>query len=101
MRKRIRLPRGIVHHTKSYVCRHVFEGTREVLYVSRADGDWCFLCGDEHPQDAYWFLVVGLGHEIEKDPTLLEVLDLAHEEEAERTLVGGAWARSRIQDSSD
>ena len=72
-----------------------------MLYVSRPDGEWCFMCGDEHPQHAYWYLVVGLGHEIDKDPTLVKVLDLRPDEEAERTLAGGAWARSRIQDSLD
>ena len=85
----------------SYVCRHVFEGTREVLYVSLADGDCCFLCGDGHPQEAYRFLAVGLGHEIDKDRTLLGVLDLAPDEKAKRALVGGPWTRSRIQDGSD
>lgn len=94
---RVRLPKGIVFETKSYVCRHVFEGSRPVLYVTRADGDWCFLCGDAHPQDAYWYLVVGLGHEIVKDPTLLEVLDLLPDENAEREQVGGAWVRGQVE----
>ena len=99
--KRVKLPKGLSPHTLSYSCRHVFEGTRPVLYVSRADGEWMFLCGDEHPQDAYWFLVVGLGHEVEKDRTLLEVLDLAPEEEAEREFVGGPWTRSVLPPSTD
>jgi hypothetical protein len=94
--KRLRLPKGIVYETKAYSCRYVVEGTRPVLYVTRADGDWCFLCGEEHPQDAYWFLVVGLGHEVDKDRTLLEILDLAPEEEAEREEVGGVWTRGRV-----
>ena len=94
--KRVKLPRGIAYETRSFVCRCVFEGTRPVLYVSRADGDWCFLCGDEHPQDAYWYLVVGLGHEVDKDRTLTDVLDLSPDEEAEREYVGSAWTRSRM-----
>ena len=94
--KRVRLPRGLAYETKSYSCRHVVEGTRPVLYVTRADGDWCFLCGDEHPQDPYWYLVVGLGHEVAKDPTLTEVLDLLPEQEAERERVGGPWTRSTL-----
>ena len=97
--KRLRLPKGIVYGTKSFVCRHVFEGSRPVLYISRRDGDWCFLCGDLHPQDPGWFLVVGLGHEIEKDRTLLEILDLAPEEDAERDEVGGPWTRGQIEGS--
>jgi hypothetical protein len=80
--------------TKSYVCIHVFDRTRPVLYVTRADGDWCFLCGASHPDDASAYRVVHLGHEIEQDPTLTEVLDLAANEEAEREEVGGSWIRS-------
>lgn len=94
--KRVKLPKGIARETKAYSCCHVVEGTRPVLYVTRADGDWCFLCGDVHPQDTYWFLVVGLGHEVDKDRTLLEILDLAPDEEAERQEVGGAWTRGRV-----
>ena len=44
--------RGIPPNLKSYVCIEVFEGQRPVLYVTRSDGDWCFLCGEEHPDDA-------------------------------------------------
>ena len=94
--KRAKLPRGLAYETMSFSCRHVVEGTRPVLYVSRADGQWMFLCGDEHPQDAYWYLVVGLGHEVDKDRTLTEVLDLLPEEEAERGHVGGPWTRTML-----
>lgn len=84
-------------HTKSYVCNHVFEGERPVLYVSRADGDWCFLCGaDDHEQLGSAFQVVGLSHELAKDSTLESVLDLAPEEEADRAAVGAPWVRSTI-----
>lgn len=89
--------RGLPEHTKSYVCTHVFERDRPVLYVTRPDGDWCFLCGeDDHPDDAAAFRVVGLGHLVSDDETLGDVLDLTPNEEAERDTVGGAWVRSRF-----
>lgn len=80
--------------TKSYVCIHVFDRTRPVLYVTRPDGDWCALCGEDHPDDASHYRVVGLGHVLEWDPTVGDVLDLAANEEAERTELGGPWVRS-------
>lgn len=88
--------RRISPHLKSYVCIEVFNHERPVLYVTRPDGDWCFLCGEEHPDDASSYRVVGIGHTIELDPTLTDVLDLGENEEAERERVGGAWTRTRI-----
>ena len=47
------------------------------------------------PDDANAFPVVGLGHIVERDPSVAEVLDLATNEEAERGSVGADWLRSR------
>lgn len=87
---------GIPANLRSYVCVEVFDGHRPVLYVTRPDGDWCFLCGDDHPDEASAFRVVGIGHAIAADPALADVLDLDVNEEAERSTVGGAWARQRF-----
>ena len=89
-------PRRGSHAVKSYVCIHVFNASKPVLYVTRPDGDWCALCGDEHAQDASQYRVVGLNHVLEHDPTLAEVLDLQPNEEAEREAVGASWIRSRF-----
>lgn len=86
---------GLAYGTKSYVCTHVFAGSRPVLYVTRPDGSWCALCGDNHPDDPAYYRVVGLGHVVDLDPTLSAVLDLQPDEEAERPDVGGPWTRSR------
>ena len=80
-------------HQKVYVCIHVFDRERPVLLVSRADSDWMFLCGEEHPQDAASYRVAGIGHVVSHDPTLEEVLDLAPEWDAERPSVGEPWTR--------
>ena len=87
--------RGIPANLKAYVCVEVFERARPVLYVTRPEGDWCFLCGEEHPDDAAAYRVVGIGHPLSEDPTLANVLDLGENEEAERSIVGGQWTRSR------
>ena len=81
------------YHDKAYVCIHVFEASRPVLLVSRADGDWCFLCGDGHEDVAANYRVVGKGHILERDPSLNELADLAPDWEAERSTIGGAWTR--------
>jgi hypothetical protein len=83
-------------HHKAYVCSHVFDGSRPILLVSRADGDWCFLCGEEHPQDPSAYKVVGIGHVLDKDPTLHELHDLPAEWEAEREAIGQKWTRSQF-----
>ena len=84
-------------HQKSYVCIHVFDQSRPVLLVSREDGDWCFLCGDVHPDSADYYRVVGLGHVVERDPSLSSVLDLSPNEEAERVAVGDRWIRTNLE----
>lgn len=82
-------------HQKAYVCTHVFEDLQAVKLVSRPDGDWCFLCGDEHEETASSYRVVGMGHLFEKDPSLKELKDLPKDWEAERTQLGGEWLRTR------
>jgi hypothetical protein len=44
-----------------------------------------FLCGETHPEDALPH-VVGLGHLVERDPTLLALARLAEDWEAEKPL---------------
>lgn len=82
---------------KSYLCVHVFEGSRPVLLVSRPDGDWCFLCGEGHPENASSYRVVGIGYVFENDPSLSSLRDLAPDWEAERETVGKPWIRTRIE----
>ncbi|MGY3379464.1 hypothetical protein ACVWYS_001421 [Arthrobacter sp. TE12231] len=82
------------YETKSYVCIHVFDRIRPVLYVTRPDSDWCALCGGDHPDDASSYRVVGIGHVVDYDPSVAEVLDLRPNQEAEREAVGEPWRRS-------
>lgn len=86
--------RGLQPNLKSYFCIEVFQRERPILYVTRPDGDWCFLCGGEHPNDASAYRVVGIGHAIDMDPSLAEIADLQPNEEAEREYVGGVWRRA-------
>jgi hypothetical protein len=86
---------------KSYVCTHVFEGTRPVLLVSHeVDCAWCFLCGAMHADSADAYRVVGAGHLFGDDPTLHECADLPHGYEAERADVGEPWIRTKVADGA-
>lgn len=87
---------GPPFETKAYVCVDVFDHSKPVLYVTRPDGSWCALCGDDHPDDASEYRVVGLGHLVQHDPTLHDVLDLGPAEEAERVGTDAPWIRSSL-----
>jgi hypothetical protein len=87
-------------HQKAYVRTHIYEGTRPVLLVSRCDGDWCFLCGEDHDDDASSYRVVGVGYLFQKHPALKELMDLPDDWEAERSAVEEAWLRTEC-DSDD
>jgi hypothetical protein len=77
-------------HEPVYVCLHVFDRTRPVLLVSRTDGDWQFLCGLDH-DTAEVPRVIGLSHVVEHDSTLVDILDLPADWEAERESLVAPW----------
>lgn len=64
------------------------------MYVCKADGDWQFLCGEFHNNDEVP-RVVGLGHILSRDKSLLEIMDLEDDWEADRENVGGAWTKRK------
>lgn len=81
----------------AFVCAHVFAASRPILLVSRAGGDWQFLCGDAHPGGSEP-RVIGIGHLLDRDPTLLELDSLPENWEAERNAVGGTWRKAACDD---
>jgi len=81
---------------KSYVCSHVFAQARPILLVVHEDGDWSFMCGQSDHGGAEDYKVVGVGHVIERDPSVNECADLPNGFEAERAAVGKPWLRSRV-----
>lgn len=79
-------------HIPAYVCTHVFCNERPILLVSHEDGDWQFLCGMfDHEDDGH---VVGIGHLIERDTSLLDIVDLPINWEAERVGIDMRWLRT-------
>lgn len=87
-------------HHKAYVCNHVFNQTSPILLVSRADNDWCFLCGENHPDDASAYRVIGIGHVFDQDPSLRQLHDLPPNWDAERKRVGDEWVRRPLEQES-
>ena len=81
-----------------YICSHVSNQERPILLVSHADGDWQFLCGAFHDIDELP-KVVGVGHLVGRDSTLIELACLPLGEEAERLSVEHPWVWSSAQPS--
>lgn len=81
-------------HEVAYTCSHVFENSRPILFVSKMDGDWQFLCGFSDHQDEAPH-IVGLGHLIERDNSLKDVLSMEEGFEAERNDAHTAWNYSQ------
>jgi len=76
----------------AYICPHVLEDTRPIMYVCRADGDWQFLCGgDDHYDKCH---LVGVGHLQDRDPSICELADLPEDWEAEREFIDSPWVRA-------
>jgi hypothetical protein len=88
-------------HWRVFVCRHVFAREKPVLLVSRPDGDWCFLCGGQHAQSTADFMSVGVGHVLEQDDSLIELLDLKPGWEAERKDRNSPWILSEFFEAKE
>ena len=80
-----------------FICSHVFENEKPILLVCHEGGDWQFLCGGTHRTDEKP-KVVGVGHLVERDPSLNEIADLPLDFEAERSEVGAQWVITKYLD---
>ena len=89
----------IRYNLAAIVCSHVFEETRPILLVCKEDEEWQFLCGDTHEDEVPQ--VVCIGHLLDRDPTLREILDLPDGWEAERQNVEAVWERRDMLDAED
>lgn len=82
-----------------YVCGHVFREARPTLLVIRdSDGSWQFLCGQDgciEEEDAH---VVGVGHLLERDPTLEKSAELEPSQYFERQSSSSSWVLGNISE---
>ena len=76
----------------TYVCQHVFDRSRDMNFVYY-DGDIQITCNgaDDDLSNAKEVHVVGLGHLIVRDPTLLDVPELHSGAWAERSESDRRW----------
>ena len=76
-----------------FVCPHIFDNSRPVLYVVHEDNEWQCLCGqDDHDEPGH---LVGMGHLVERDSTIDTLYDLPDGWEAERHSVNDNWVRAK------
>ncbi|WP_020405794.1 hypothetical protein [Hahella ganghwensis] len=78
------------------VCGCVFRNKKPILYVYHGEKNWQFLCGDDH-ESTEGASVVGIGHLIERDPSLNELADLSSGWEAERESLDNKWVRNEAE----
>ena len=84
---------------RCYVCTHVFADERPVLYMCRDAGDQILACGrDDHVQSPDSWRVVHLAHLLEQDTSLEVIGELTEGQQAERSVVGGAWTIGPLAD---
>ena len=86
-------------HVAAFICPHIHDASRPILLVGREDGDWMLMCGDAHDFATDPGSVVGIGHLLERDPSLREVMDLPDGYEAERAAAGAPWTRRPMSSS--
>ena len=81
--------------------RQVIEDGLPVLRVVHYDDDhsWGFTCGTT--QSSEDGRVVAMGEILKRDPTLVEISDLAPGWAARRKEVGGLWLRRRFLNDTD
>jgi hypothetical protein len=97
--RRARWMRHYVLATAAYVTEPVVQGTAPVRHVVRDhDGDWQLLCGTTATDQA---LLFHLFHALDRDRTLLDVLDLEPGERADREGPGARWIRSTYEEEDE
>ena len=73
----------------------VIEGTKPVRHVARADdGVWQLLCGTVEAKADERSGAFHVFHALDRDPALLELMDLEPGQRADRASAGAPWERS-------
>lgn len=79
-------------HTGVFTCRHVWTDGKPILFVSHDDeGDWVFLCGEDHRDAAQQYLLVCLEHIVSRDPSMNELAAMCTAHVATRAGLDALW----------
>jgi hypothetical protein len=85
-------------HTGVFTCRHVWANGRPILRVSHdAEGDWQFLCDEDHTDAAADCLLVCLEHIVSRDPSVNELATMCTAHVATRERLDAPW---KIEDET-
>ena len=83
-------------NTEASVCSHVLDGSRPVLFVERRHSAWLLLCGPDYYIVGGLIKAVAIGHLLDRDPSLNQVIDLLDGHAAERTEITEPWVRRQV-----
>ena len=78
-------------NTACFVCRHILDGERPILFVSHDldDGMWEFMCGDKHSEED--LRIIGMGEAFELDESIGLLAELPYGWCAERETKDSEW----------
>jgi hypothetical protein len=88
-------------HLPAFICSHVFRNERPILLVAHnKNGDWQFLCGEADHSDGDIPHIVGVGHVLDRDPSLEELRNLPLGWSAERQDAKSQWRLYHDKDAA-
>lgn len=79
-------------NTACFVCNHVLEKNRPILFVSHdsEDGSWQFLCGEnDHSEEN--IRIISMEEATKLDSTVNELFEMPEGVSAEREEIGREW----------
>jgi hypothetical protein len=81
--------------TACFSCRHVVSDGLPILHVSHdSDGEWQFLCGQNHEEsDAK---IIGIGEIVRIDPTVNRIADMPTGFAADRKTIRDDWTPYKL-----
>jgi len=82
-------------NTACFVCDHVMNKLRPILYVTHEDEDWQFLCGHNDHTDSN-IKIISLKQATEIDPSINDLYDMPLGIGADRKSIKDKWEPFRL-----
>ncbi|WP_241676816.1 hypothetical protein [Chryseobacterium sediminis] len=85
-------------NTACFVCNHIFDKSKSVLYVTHdSDGYWQFLCGEDHHTEDD-IKVISLLQAVQLDNTINDLYEMPLNVGAERKSITEKWEPFKMND---
>lgn len=85
-------------NTACFVCNHVFDKSKPILYVTHdSDGYWQFLCGEDHHTEDD-IKVISLLQAVTLDATINDLYEMPLNAGAERKQINEKWIPFNISE---